>query len=131
MISGDPMATARSAAMLALAMLLFAQLSAAGSINETAAYQTCMTTPSSCSSLSFYNRQLTGTLPTELGIFTNLMYMTLWMNAMTGSIPSELGALTRLRTMKSCTTLRTKSWINYKCVRMLGHHEHLSHTYTR
>eukprot|EP00241_Pyramimonas_parkeae_P008514 CAMPEP_0114233974 /NCGR_PEP_ID=MMETSP0058-20121206/5466_1 /TAXON_ID=36894 /ORGANISM="Pyramimonas parkeae, CCMP726" /LENGTH=93 /DNA_ID=CAMNT_0001345631 /DNA_START=162 /DNA_END=443 /DNA_ORIENTATION=+ len=93
------MASARSAGLLAMAIVCFAELSAAGRINETATYRTCMTTPSSCTSLSFYDSRLTGTLPTELGTFTHLIYMTFWKNTLTGSIPSELAALTSLRTM--------------------------------
>jgi len=39
------------------------------------------------------NPSLTGTLPTEIGVLTNLASLSLLSNALTGPIPSELGQL--------------------------------------
>jgi len=38
--------------------------------------------------------KLTGTLPTELGLWTNMWIMNLYNNALTGTLPSEIGLLT-------------------------------------
>ena len=45
---------------------------------------------------SLYSNLLGGTLPSEVGLLTQLMWLDLSMNAFTGSIPSQLGQLTKL-----------------------------------
>ena len=46
--------------------------------------------------LSFWQNQLTGTIPSELGNLTNLTYLHFGANSLSGSIPKELGNLTKL-----------------------------------
>ena len=48
-------------------------------------------------SLDFYRRGLSGSIPVELGTLTNLTFLDLAENQLSGSIPSELGNLTNLR----------------------------------
>ena len=50
----------------------------------------------SVSRLSFWQNQLTGTIPSELGNLTNLTYLHFGANSLSGSIPKELGNLTKL-----------------------------------
>jgi hypothetical protein len=52
-----------------------------------------------------YNNNLTGTIPTELGLLTNLMNLDLEDNCLTGVVPSELGDLPSL---DSCLLLPNK-----------------------
>ncbi|CAK8996491.1 MDIS1-interacting receptor like kinase 2 (AtMIK2) (Probable LRR receptor-like serine/threonine-protein kinase At4g08850) [Durusdinium trenchii] len=40
--------------------------------------------------------QLTGTIPTELGLFTNLEYIQIGANSLQGGLPTEIGALNKL-----------------------------------
>jgi len=49
--------------------------------------------------LNLYEKSLTGTLPTELGLFTRLNMLYLWNNQISGNLPSELGLLTRLTSL--------------------------------
>jgi len=46
--------------------------------------------------LSLTHLSLTGVIPTELGMLTTLTYLSLRENSLTGTIPSELGLLTNL-----------------------------------
>jgi Leucine-rich repeat (LRR) protein len=46
--------------------------------------------------LSLYDNQLTGTIPSSLGALTALTLFTLYTNQLVGTIPSSLGALTAL-----------------------------------
>jgi hypothetical protein len=48
--------------------------------------------------LNLYNNDLSGTVPTQLGLLTNLLALDLSENAFVGSLPSELNALTKLQT---------------------------------
>ena len=50
----------------------------------------------SVSRLSFWQNQLTGTIPSELGNLTNLTNLHFGANSLSGSIPKELGNLTKL-----------------------------------
>ncbi len=47
-------------------------------------------------SLSYWDNNLTGSIPPEIGNLTNLTYMNLGYNQLTGSIPPEIGNLTNL-----------------------------------
>ena len=47
--------------------------------------------------LFLYSRNLSGSIPPELGDLSNLRYLHLFNNSLTGSIPPELGDLTKLR----------------------------------
>jgi len=49
--------------------------------------------------VSLYENQLTGTLPSELGMLTALTSLRLYSNQLGGSLPSELGMLTALKTL--------------------------------
>ena len=46
--------------------------------------------------LNFYNISLSGSLPTEIGNFTNLEKLILYGNQLSGEIPPEIGNLTNL-----------------------------------
>lgn len=48
--------------------------------------------------LILYNNDLSGTVPTQLALLTNLLALDLSENAFVGSLPSELNALTNLET---------------------------------
>ena len=48
------------------------------------------------SSLNLGNNNLTGTLPVEIGNFSELTYLGLWSNTITGTIPAEIGNLSKL-----------------------------------
>eukprot|EP00816_Leptocylindrus_hargravesii_P006207 CAMPEP_0196819544 /NCGR_PEP_ID=MMETSP1362-20130617/71050_1 /TAXON_ID=163516 /ORGANISM="Leptocylindrus danicus, Strain CCMP1856" /LENGTH=839 /DNA_ID=CAMNT_0042198083 /DNA_START=125 /DNA_END=2641 /DNA_ORIENTATION=+ len=45
------------------------------------------------------NNKLRGTLPSEIGLLTNLMTLELRYNSITGSLPTEIGQMTNLRTL--------------------------------
>jgi len=47
-------------------------------------------------SINLGDNNLTGSLPTEIGDFTELNYLGLWSNLITGTIPSEIGNLSNL-----------------------------------
>jgi len=78
-------------------------------INETATTATTASTNvelfgetfdvTTTSFLNLYEKSLTGTLPTELGLFTRLNLLYLWNNQISGNLPSELGLLTRLTSL--------------------------------
>ena len=53
-------------------------------------------TPPRVTSLNLQFRQLTGTIPAELGDLTNLQTVELHVNQLSGEIPGELGSLTNL-----------------------------------
>ena len=56
-------------------------------------------------SLDFTRCDLTGTLPTELGVLQSMAVLGLGRNDLTGTIPSEIGMLSNLgtgRTMGFC-----------------------------
>jgi len=53
--------------------------------------------------LCLRDNRLTGTIPTELGKLTSLTYLRMFGNRLSGSIPSELAALTHLNTLVVCT----------------------------
>jgi hypothetical protein len=57
-------------------------------------------TSATLASLSLTANGLTGSLPTTLGLLTNLQFLWLYDNALTGSLPSELGALASLKTLQ-------------------------------
>ena len=46
--------------------------------------------------LIFYDKSLTGTIPSELGNLSNLTYLYLGYNSLSGTIPSELGNISNL-----------------------------------
>mmetsp|Transcript_31265 Transcript_31265/g.60297 ORF Transcript_31265/g.60297 Transcript_31265/m.60297 type:complete len:278 (-) Transcript_31265:398-1231(-) len=83
-------------ALVMVVVLLFARASIALKFNETSAYQSCIRSPSTCWSLSLIRNQLTGTIPSELGLFTRLTLMNVWGNHLTGTLPLELTAMTSL-----------------------------------
>ena len=47
-------------------------------------------------SLSFYNNSLASTIPSEIGLLTRLTELSFYDNALTSTIPSEIGLLTQL-----------------------------------
>jgi len=96
----DPhMKSASMMQVIMLVMVLSIGSTTAAKINETAAYQTCIAAPTSCTRLSYGSSQLSGTLPTELGALTRLIYMHMYDNQVTGTVPTELGSLTALTYM--------------------------------
>jgi len=46
--------------------------------------------------LGFYRNELSGTIPTELGLLTNLANLDLDSNSLSGAIPSELSTITNV-----------------------------------
>ncbi len=50
--------------------------------------------------LLLFSNQLTGSIPTELGNFSNLKFLQLFSNQLTGSIPTELGNLSNLEDLQ-------------------------------
>ena len=57
-------------------------------------------TPSRVTELDLFNRQLGGTIPSELGALAGLERLALGFNGLTGVIPVELGALVNLRSLQ-------------------------------
>ncbi len=55
---------------------------------------------SSLTVLWLYNNQLTGTIPPQLGNLSNLVNLRLYGNQLSGSIPAELGNLTKLTNLR-------------------------------
>mmetsp|Transcript_39062 Transcript_39062/g.73286 ORF Transcript_39062/g.73286 Transcript_39062/m.73286 type:complete len:225 (-) Transcript_39062:341-1015(-) len=86
----------RSMAELLMVIAITARSATAITIEQQPAYQSCLATPSTCTSLNLAIAQMTGTIPSELGLLTNLGTLAIWHNQLTGTIPSELGYLTRL-----------------------------------
>ncbi|KAK3249451.1 hypothetical protein CYMTET_41124 [Cymbomonas tetramitiformis] len=72
------------------------------SIDDTVAYQQCIASPSSCSSLALRLNDLTGTIPTAIGTLTSLTNLDLCCNALRGPLPSELALLTSLQNLDLC-----------------------------
>mmetsp|Transcript_249 Transcript_249/g.427 ORF Transcript_249/g.427 Transcript_249/m.427 type:complete len:257 (+) Transcript_249:95-865(+) len=83
-------------AALAFALLLLARSGHSGSIEQDSQYQACMSSPSTCISLALNGQQLTGTIPTELGMLSRLTWLDVDVNRLTGTVPSELGSATSL-----------------------------------
>ena len=46
--------------------------------------------------LDFYDNDLTSTIPSEIGLLTQLTYLDFYDNALTSTIPSKIGLLTQL-----------------------------------
>ncbi|CAJ1911514.1 unnamed protein product [Cylindrotheca closterium] len=46
--------------------------------------------------MNFHDYDVTGPIPTELGILTNLASLDLWVNSLEGTIPRSIGSLTQL-----------------------------------
>jgi hypothetical protein len=46
--------------------------------------------------LSFSSNSLTSTIPSEIGLLSQLTYLSFWINSLTSTIPSEIGFLTQL-----------------------------------
>jgi hypothetical protein len=86
---------------LLLAFLLLLQLNGAAgaTIASTTAYQNCLASPGTCTSLALGSSSLTGTIPSELGTLTELEALYLDDNQLTGTIPVELAALTELEAL--------------------------------
>eukprot|EP00242_Pyramimonas_sp_CCMP2087_P013635 CAMPEP_0198197358 /NCGR_PEP_ID=MMETSP1445-20131203/982_1 /TAXON_ID=36898 /ORGANISM="Pyramimonas sp., Strain CCMP2087" /LENGTH=307 /DNA_ID=CAMNT_0043866629 /DNA_START=129 /DNA_END=1052 /DNA_ORIENTATION=- len=66
-------------------------------LENNAAYQACLSDPASCVTLTASSLSLTGTLPTELGLFTALKVLFMEDNSFTGTLPTELGAMTKMQ----------------------------------
>jgi len=93
--------TSRAPPVLVLLVLVCAARSAtAGTIEQHATYQACLAAPSTCTRLDLDQIRLTGSIPSELGNITSLMYMDLDDNQLIGTIPTELAALTVLTYMR-------------------------------
>lgn len=65
-----------------------------GFVNDTLPSEIGLLT--NLTSFIFHGANLTGAIPSELGLATNLQRLQLSSNHMTGAIPSELGALTAM-----------------------------------
>eukprot|EP00241_Pyramimonas_parkeae_P010838 CAMPEP_0114229812 /NCGR_PEP_ID=MMETSP0058-20121206/3118_1 /TAXON_ID=36894 /ORGANISM="Pyramimonas parkeae, CCMP726" /LENGTH=249 /DNA_ID=CAMNT_0001340935 /DNA_START=164 /DNA_END=916 /DNA_ORIENTATION=- len=53
----------------------------------------------SCTKLELWDEDLSGTLPSKLGLLTRLGYISMGFNSLTGTVPTELGLLTGLYSM--------------------------------
>ena len=60
------------------------------------------TLPSDTSAIDYSGLALTGTIPTELGLYTLATEMDLGDNTLTGSIPTELGNFVKMESVFSC-----------------------------
>mmetsp|Transcript_25105 Transcript_25105/g.47764 ORF Transcript_25105/g.47764 Transcript_25105/m.47764 type:complete len:124 (+) Transcript_25105:178-549(+) len=98
---GSPSNANRTAmgAALAVVMLVWSRCATAATIQDQTAYQMCLSSPTSCTTLSLASRSLTGSIPSQLGTFTMLTQLSITRNQVTGSIPTELSALTRLTSL--------------------------------
>uniref|UniRef100_A0A7S0WWQ8 Protein kinase domain-containing protein n=1 Tax=Pyramimonas obovata TaxID=1411642 RepID=A0A7S0WWQ8_9CHLO len=67
-----------------------------GTIAEQSEYKTCQADPATCTQLWLHSSGLTGTIPTEIGLLTQLKHAFLNNNDMTGKIPTEIGQLKQL-----------------------------------
>eukprot|EP00240_Pyramimonas_obovata_P005657 CAMPEP_0118924418 /NCGR_PEP_ID=MMETSP1169-20130426/2565_1 /TAXON_ID=36882 /ORGANISM="Pyramimonas obovata, Strain CCMP722" /LENGTH=336 /DNA_ID=CAMNT_0006865531 /DNA_START=248 /DNA_END=1255 /DNA_ORIENTATION=- len=63
----------------------------AGRLEDTPAFRACLDIPSSCRSLALGSQtpSLTGTIPTEVGLLTNLVDIVLSNNQLTGTMPVD------------------------------------------
>jgi hypothetical protein len=66
-------------------------------LENNAIYQACLSDPASCVTLTASSLSLTGTLPTQLGLFTALKVLFMEDNSFTGTLPTELGAMTKMQ----------------------------------
>jgi len=68
-------------------------------VEQHSDYQTCLQVANraTCTSLQLHSSSLTGTIPTEIGLLTELMSLYLHENpGLTGTIPTEFGRLTKM-----------------------------------
>jgi len=56
----------------------------------------CAAAPEACTTLEVYSRIIAGTIPSEIGLFTNLERLSLYNAQVNGSIPKEIGNLQKL-----------------------------------
>ena len=59
--------------------------------------------------LDFYENFLTSTIPSEIGLLTHLTYLNFYDNSLTSSIPSEVGLLTQLMRLDFYSNLLTST----------------------
>jgi len=59
-------------------------------------YVACLASPASCTRLDMSGGQMTGTIPTGLGLLTALTALNVCYNDLNGPIPTEVGLLTAL-----------------------------------
>jgi Leucine-rich repeat (LRR) protein len=67
--------------------------------------------------------QLTGSIPSEIGILTNLTGLSLYNNQLTGSIPPEIGNLTNLESLSlwgNCYSIEYTTEINLSISGLTG-----------
>eukprot|EP00976_Prorocentrum_cordatum_P113847 1195761-Prorocentrum_minimum.AAC.7 len=65
----------------------------ATTVAESAAFVTCASSPSSCTTLDLSGSTLTGSIPTEIGLLTALVDLNLATNTLTNRVPSEVGVI--------------------------------------
>ncbi|KAK3235896.1 hypothetical protein CYMTET_53939 [Cymbomonas tetramitiformis] len=87
----------KSALVLLLLVAAFVTLNGL-TLRHSAEYQHCYSGPKEepCTNIDVSNRQLKGTLPTELGLLTSLTSLNLRNNDFTGNLPTELNSLSLL-----------------------------------
>jgi len=68
----------------------------AATIDSTSEYDSCMDNIADCKSLNLANKDLTGTIPTEVGTFTALTSFRLGFNSISGQLPTEVNKLQSL-----------------------------------
>uniref|UniRef100_A0A7S0RG98 Leucine-rich repeat-containing N-terminal plant-type domain-containing protein n=1 Tax=Pyramimonas obovata TaxID=1411642 RepID=A0A7S0RG98_9CHLO len=80
-----------------LVLLLAAQCHVGeAALEDTPEWIACEANPEGCTLLEVYNRVVKGTIPTEIGLFTNLERLSLYNAQVNGTIPSEIGNLQKL-----------------------------------
>lgn len=66
-------------------------------MEDQPAWQGCMAAPAACLMLEVYGpNSVDGTIPSEIGLLTNLQRLTVYNAQVSGTIPEEIGALTDL-----------------------------------
>ncbi|KAK3268018.1 hypothetical protein CYMTET_23453 [Cymbomonas tetramitiformis] len=69
-------------------------------IRDTAEYKACVSAPTACTSLVLCKKSLSGSLPSDLGLLSQLVLLQLSSNNLTGTIPTELGMIKSLLSME-------------------------------
>lgn len=78
-------------------LMIFAAGSLAEKLEDNAVFQSCL--QGGCTELSLESSYLSGTIPTTIGLMTDLVTLTLYNNLLNGSLPAEIGNLTKLETL--------------------------------
>jgi len=78
-------------------MMVLATGSLAEKLEDNAVFNGCLV--GGCKELSLESSFLSGTIPSTIGLMTDLVTLTLYNNNLNGSLPAEIGNLTNLETL--------------------------------